>query len=656
MPSSIADSSVLATITDAQTAAREQRTKTVTVDGQSRTIQRPYPSPTEWRDCWIYFLMIDRFNNASAPPNQEWNRVCDVRQGGTFKGIRARLGYLQQLGVKAIWISPVLKNSKPDSWKWNYHGYATQDFLDVDARFASDGTQATAEKELTDLVDEAHARGIYVILDIVVNHASRVFDYVRGGGTVDSFTDASVINGPLGSEPPVQWLNGLGFPRADWQNQLPAPTQLNADDAVWPTELQNDLFFRRRGSKLNDTPDARGFVAGDFGTMRQLAAEYDATVPGQEDIRAQYGVTPVLNILIRSYAYLMARYDFDGYRIDTVKYVHPSIIETFGNAIREYALSIGKANFFTFGEVYDNEDRIADFIGRNNGKPEESFGVDAALDYPLFYDLPCIAKGMDDVSNLRGIFQHRKDEEAKLLSSHGEAGRYFVTFLDNHDQSERFKHPLTPDEQVKLGLTLMFTLQGIPCVYYGTEQLLQGTVDANGQPDLTCPESVREALWGKTNGFSTTTSMFLEIQRLAQLRQSEPALRYGRLYFREVSGNGTDFGQSFGTGGIVAFSRILGDREILIAANTGDAEFTGKILVDRDLNAKSQNMIQAYASKTGGGTGSVQMVDATIWSDGVGTPARIAAMDVRLAPREVQVWGTPVTAVMAKPLRAKAAA
>ena len=656
MPTSVADSTVLAAITNAQAAAREQRTQTVTVDGQSRTIRRPFPSPADWRDCCVYFLMIDRFNNPAKPPGKPWNQVCDERQGGTFKGVQARLGYLAELGVNAIWISPVLKNSRPDAWKWNYHGYGAQDFLNLDARFASDGTLATAEKELTELVDEAHARGIYVICDIVLNHTARVFDYVFDGRTVDNFADSGVMNAPLGTEPSVRWLNGLGFPRADWQNQLPQPTQLNADDAIWPTDLQNHLFFRRRGSKLTDTPDWRGFVPGDFGTMRQLVAEYDATVPGQEAIRDKSGNAPVLNILIRSYAYLMARFDFDGYRIDTVKYVHPGMIETFGNAMREYAMSIGKQNFFTFGEVWDNEHTIADFIGRNSGAPEESFGVDAALDFPLFYKLPAIAKGLTDVSELRTVFQIRKEHEQELLSSHGEAGRYFVSFNDNHDQRERFKHPFTPDDQVKLGMTLLLTLQGIPCVYYGTEQSLQGTVDAKGQPDLTCLESVREALWGKPNAFSTSTPMFRDMQSMIQLRRNEPALRCGRLYFREVSGNGTDFGQSFGAGGIVAFSRVLADREILIAANTGATEFAGRILVDRDLNTTAQNMILAYASKGGAGTGSVQLLDATIYRDGKPTPARIAAVDVRLAPREVQIWSTPVTAVAAKPLRVRAAA
>jgi glycosidase len=73
------------------------------------------------------------------------------------------------------------------------------------------------------LIEEAHARGIYVILDIVLNHSARVFDYVLPGDVVSSFDDVHIMNGPLGTEPPIQWLNGFGFQRSDWQNRLDPP-------------------------------------------------------------------------------------------------------------------------------------------------------------------------------------------------------------------------------------------------------------------------------------------------------------------------------------------------------------------------------------------------------------------------------------------------
>lgn len=639
MLTSITSPDLLDVLAQAQAASSRGDTKKVALDGKAVQISYPFPSPGDWRDCWIYFLLLDRFANPSAPPRgPAWNQVYSHRHGGTFKGVQAQLPYLADLGVKALWLSPVLKNSKPD-FDYNYHGYATQDFVNVDERFASDGTRATAERELTELVDEAHARGLYVIFDIVLNHAGRVFDYDRAGNVVSMFADPAVMNAPLGSEPAVEWLNGYGFPRPDWTNDLPNSASLSPDDAVWPTDFQNRLFFRRRGSKLTDAPGAQGFVPGDFGDMRQLVAEYDASVSGQEGLRTKYGVAPVVSILVRAYQYLMAKYDVDGYRIDTVKYVLPDAVRNFGNAMREFALSIGKENFFTFGEIYDNEQTIAGFVGRRTGGGE-GFGIDAALDFPLFYKLPVVAKGFASVESIRQVFEARKAAELGQLSSHGEAGRYFVSFLDNHDQHERIQHPSTPGNQVTLALALLFTLQGIPCVYYGTEQGLAGTVKPDGTPDLNANESTREALWGKGPvAFDRTHPRYQTIKALAALRANEPTLSYGRLYFREVSGNGTDFGQSSGAGGIVAFSRILSDREVVVVANTSaTTTFSGAVIVDRDLNATPRQMRIAFSNLGTSGAGPVRLVAAANFFNAYAvSTGPAAALPVVLKPCEVQV-------------------
>ncbi len=73
----------------------------VLVDGQERRVPVPYPSPGDWRALPIYFLMLDRFNNPDRPPNGPWDRRFDFRQGGTFSGVQAQLGYLQELGARA---------------------------------------------------------------------------------------------------------------------------------------------------------------------------------------------------------------------------------------------------------------------------------------------------------------------------------------------------------------------------------------------------------------------------------------------------------------------------------------------------------------------------------------------------------------------------
>jgi glycosidase len=114
-------------------------------------------------------------------------------------------------------------------------------------------------------------------------------------------------------------------------------------------------------------------------------------------------------------------------------------------------------------------------------------------------------------------------------------------------------------------------------VYYGTEQGLDGRGDRR--------EYAREALWGRPNAFDTAHPTFKQIQELAQLRNTQPALRYGRQYFRPCSGNGRDFGHSPFPGGIIAFSRILNDRELLVVANTSThATSTVHIVVDDNLH------------------------------------------------------------------------
>jgi glycosidase len=645
------DPAVLNAIRTARTAYQSKTTKTVPVNGQSVTFPFPYPSPTDWRETWIYFLMTDRFNNPAGQPNSQnqapptaWDQVYNYRQGGTFKGIEAQLGYIADLGARAIWISPVLKNPFPDTapdWPYNYHGYATQDYLTIDGRFASDGTAATAATELTDLIEAAHARGLHIVLDIVINHSAEVFKYVYQGQVTDAFTDPGILNGPLGDEPPIQWIDGSGAARPDWSNPLPA--NLTGDDAIWPLDLQAHYdFFRRRGSYIPGEPPPGGFIKGDFGSMRQLVAEYLIVTPAQEPIRDLYGQTPVIDILIRIYSYLIAAFDIDAFRIDTVMYVEPDMVQAFGNSIREFALSIGKRNFFLFGEIDDANYSVVDqFVGRNTSDDTgKGLGIDAALDYPLFDQLPGIIKQFADVSNLRQLFVKRKDAEQGLITSHGEAGKYFVGFLENHDQYQRFNTPTTPTAQVLMGLAILFSLQDIPCLYYGCEQGLTGAKNADGTPASGAFECVREALWGKTPvAFDNTQLFYTHISRLGKLRNSDTALQYGRLYFREVSSDKINFGQSFGVGGLLAFSRILYDREVLIVANTNTGNtFEGWAVMDIDINRSQPTMTVTYSNLNTPGSSNVQIIsNAQFYANNVVSTADTAALYIKLAPMEVQI-------------------
>ena len=443
MPDTLLDQDVL----DAIAAAKQPAIQEVDIDGRPTPITKPFASPADWRDHWIYFLMVDRFNNPDGPPRDPWDSISTRFQGGTFEGIRRQLPYLKRLGVGAIWLTPMLQN--PPSQEGSFHGYGIQHFLKIHPRYATPG--ADPEAELQALIDEAHARGIYVIFDIVLNHAGNVFAYVLNDGTVVDETDWS------DTDYKVRWRGADGVPRTDWEDAPPdgAPG-LTPDAAVWPSEIRQNEYFRKKGRG--------GVLGGDFASLKEL-------ITGNEAVR---------NALIRIYQWVMARFDIDGYRIDTLMYVEQDFARIFGNAMREFAQQIGKKNFFTFGEVYDSEEMIAHFIGRYALDSNDRTGIDAALDFPVYYKLPGISKGVTRPSDLVGVFEHRKVVQRGIISSHSEASRYFVTFCDNHDMKERIRYvdPADPsryDHQVAMAVGCLFALQGIPCLYYGTEQGLLGT-------------------------------------------------------------------------------------------------------------------------------------------------------------------------------------
>ncbi|MCF6406407.1 hypothetical protein L3C95_26160 [Chitinophaga filiformis] len=533
-----------------QDVLNAQQSTILTSSGSA--IPYPFPSPADWRDHWIYFLLVDRFNNPSGPPSPNVY-PCSVYQGGKFSGIKQQLPYLKKLGVGALWLSPVLMNPQ---WFHNYWGgYGTLDFLRIEPRFCDDPAAAlqnpaAADAEFRSLVDEIHAHGMYVILDIVLNHTGDVFNY-EGMRDEAPWNDAR--------EYTIYWRDGQGQAKGDWTDidHIPDPPD---NGVIWPEQLQQNDFFRRRG---ND-----GY-RGDFSRMKELVTDY--LIPGTS-------VYPVRNHLIKAYQYLMARFDLDGYRIDTLQYVEADFARVFGNAMREYALSIGKKNFFTFGEVWqdDDEARIAEFIGRNTEKDEEFIGVDAAIDFPMRKRLVDVCKGFAAPKDLADHFDYRLKVLRQIVSSHGDAGKNYVTFLDNHDLDRRFHHKQFPG-QTKLALTCLLCMQGVPCIYYGTEQGLDGAGNMR--------EYAREALWGQPNAFNEHDDMYKFISQLSSLRAAVPALRYGRQYFRPCSGDGVNFGHSPYKGGVIAFSRVLNDEEVLVVANTStENDVLVDVVIDKNLH------------------------------------------------------------------------
>lgn len=472
-------------------------------------------------------------------------------QGGCLKGIRRRLDYIAGMGANALWLSPVFKNRM--ELDDTYHGYGIQDFLEVDPRFGT-------KEELKELVNEAHSRGIYVILDIIINHTGNNWAYPD---------DQEYLFWPEAPRP-----FDFGF----WR-QVNPDEGMQEDDAVWPVELQHPDCYRRRGRIRDFTNATRDeAIMGDFASLKEL----DITRP------------QVLDTLIKIYKYWIATADVDGFRIDTVKHMESSATAIFCNAVREYAKSIGKQNFFIFGEVVGDDSTIRQYLGRNSripGTTERFPSLEAALDFPLYFILEEVIKGFLSPELLR----YRYDDFKSMYSDHGEAGRYFVTFVDNHDQMtrpyRRFLHQNPFSEQVILAIGYLLTSQGIPCIYYGTEQEFDGGGDHDGY----VRETMFGNLWGafETTGhhfFDDDNKIYKRISEVAKIRQQEPALRYGRQYFRETSSDGAVFAYPNTGKCIMAFSRILDDTELLVALNLDSEPRTEFVTVDANITPAGARM------------------------------------------------------------------
>ena len=158
-------------------------------------------------------------------------------------------------------------------------------------------------------------------------------------------------------------------------------------------------------------------------------------------------------------------------------------------------------------------------------------------------------------------------------------------------------------------------------------------------------ECVREALWGKSDAFSQNSSYFRAIQLLSLVRDAQPALRYGRCYFRPISGDGVHFGVSTSAPGIISFSRILSQQEILIVANTQTQNnWAGAVTVDESINPIGKQFRVLYSNQDTfempgvviecpAGTVEVAEIDGGVTNG----PLHVIAINLR--PMEIQILG-----------------
>jgi glycosidase len=549
-----------------------------------------FPSPLDWRDQVLYFLLPDRFSDGRederplfdredperfrAPDRRAWMEGGRRFQGGCIEGIESKLDYLGELGVTALWIGPVWRQRVDLE---TYHGYGIQNFLDVDPRF---GTR----QDLRDLVDAAHDRGMYVLLDIIYNHTGDNWFY-----DVEGTPSATA---PYRFQPPHAFH---GWRSAEGRS---VPAVLNAEAGVWPHEFQSVDWYTRAGQIGRWDPEPwenplhpeNEFRRGDFFELKDLNLQRP----------------DVLSALIRVYQYWIALSDCDGFRIDTVKHVSWEASRNFCGAIREYAESIGKENFLLLGEVTGGAGMARDYLeifGRN---------IDAVLDIgaPAAH-LAGMVKGLSDPGAFFAQFGGHD-----ILGSHRETGRYHVAILDDHDMVGRSKdrfaaHVQLPEAHVQTAHAVGAQLAslGIPCIYYATEQAFDGSA-AHHDPGIDAgfeDRYIRESMFGGSFGafetagchfFDPDHPTYLRIAAIARVRARADgiglALRRGRMYRRETSFLDREYALP-GRGELVAWSRILYDQEVLIALNTHGGEARGaEVTVDAGLHPPGASMRFLY--------------------------------------------------------------
>ncbi|MBP8153127.1 MAG: alpha-amylase, partial [Aeromonas sp.] len=136
------------------------------------------PAPFSWEQASVYFLLTDRFHNGDPANDHSFGRQKDGQDevatwhGGDFKGLTEKLDYIKSLGMNAIWITPMVEQvhgfigggEQGNFPFYAYHGYWALDFTKIDPNYGD-------EESLKTLVDEAHKRGMRIILDVVMNHA-----------------------------------------------------------------------------------------------------------------------------------------------------------------------------------------------------------------------------------------------------------------------------------------------------------------------------------------------------------------------------------------------------------------------------------------------------------------------------------------------------
>ena len=428
----------------------------------------------------LYMLMPDRFAQGAGHnpqvkgmrPYKEDRTQPSLRHGGDLNGIREHLDYFNELGVTALWLTPVLENDSPDNEQGysTYHGYATTDYYRVDPRF---GTNADYRR----LCDEAHAKGLKVVMDMIFNHS--------------------------GFEHP--WTHDM--PTKDWLN-LPEWLQQSQG-----TSNPTGTSFLQTSYKLTPVKDP-------YASQVDLRETVDGWfVPTMPDLnqRNQH----LMTYLIQNSKWWIETIGIDGIRMDTYPYADAK-----GMARWMKELDEEYPNFNTVGETWVTEPAYTAAWQKNSRLSKENSYLKTVMDFS-FFDKLSQAKNEETDPWWQGLNRLYNSFVYDYLY---EDPTHVMAFIDNHD-TDRFLGNGKDTLALKQALALLMTVRRIPQLYYGTEILMNGTkevTDGNVRKDFPggFPGDKRNA-FTKEGRTRAENNMFNWLSRLLHWRNGNETIIRG---------------------------------------------------------------------------------------------------------------------------------
>lgn len=533
------------------------------------------------QDEVIYFVLPDRFENGDPANDRGGLSGGSMRtgfdptrkgfyHGGDLKGLTKRLDYIQALGATAIWLGPVFKNKPvqggPGQESAGYHGYWIIDFTAVDPHL---GTEA----DMRAFVDAAHARGMKVYMDIIVNHTADVIQLRECQGKSECPYRSRAAypytrQGGVGGKPINPGFQGDSVQTSENFARLTDPTfaytpvvpaaERNAKTPAW---LNDVTLYHNRG---NSTFSGESSTMGDFVGLDDLLTENPRVIQG----------------MIEVFGGWIDRYGVDGFRIDTAQHVNPEFWQAFVPAMQWRAKQRGVPNFHIFGEV-----AMGDIDPGRTASHTVVDGLPAVLDFAFQVAVDGMVAGGKPTADAFRLF--RGDS---LYEGGADAALRLPTFLGNHDAGRvgffiRQANPNASDGELLardlLAHAMLLTLRGVPTIYSGDEQGFTGDGgDQDAREDLFAS---RVASYNDNRLIGTTATtaavnfdrahpVYAEIARLARVRTSTPALTRGRQVMRA-------YGDAPGLLAVSRFDPVT-NREVLLAFNTSARPITVPVEVE----------------------------------------------------------------------------